>query len=353
MVLRIFKDRICKLSPEMCRLEFKIKVIALPVATLVMTLYLLYCYTLQDYLVCFGEAAVGVTVIWFVNRFIILVIKKKCSDSQYRKRITLQLFLTLLVSVCLLIILFVTHKYLFGYIKIQGVEFTYLKNLVVTVILFTFLVNGSYEIIFLFERLSQEQAETEKYKKAVLESSLENLRSQINPHFLFNTFNALSELIEVNPKRASNIVIELSDVYRYVLQTRDKNWETLENEIKVTGSFIEIVKIRYEENVKISMEIDPSIYQWHLPPMSIQMLIENAIKHNEISKEKPLTIEINSTGESILVKNNYQPKVIAEISNGVGLQNIQSRYTFLSNKKVRVMNEKNIFRVELPLLRII
>lgn len=348
-----FHFKKCGLSPEMGRLEVKIKRIALPIAILVMTIYLMACATWENFTTALAEATIGVWVVWLLDRQIILAVKEHFRNKKHATRLLVQFSLTITFSLVLEMALFFSHLEFFGKDKSPGDTMLYLKNLMTNLFLFTLIVNGIYEIIFLFEKLHKERLEKEEYKKAVIETRLENLRSQVNPHFLFNTFNALSELILENPQRASDIVVELSDVYRYVLQSREKNWELLSKEIQVTKSYIEIVKIRYEENVQISLNIDSCYNNWYIPPMALQMLIENAIKHNEISSRKPLHVDIFTEREALVVQNNYQPRVNAENSNGVGLKNIESRYTYLLNKSLEINSNEQFFSVKLPLIKII
>lgn len=340
-----------KLSPDICRLERKIELVCIPVSILVMAVFLLQCWQWEGVFVALGESTIGVFVIGIVDRTIIFHFWNKYGNSQYSKRLFWQILLTFLYSTVLVMAMFYGHHQIFKNFPNPQTVPVFLKELITTLFLFTFIVNGIYEILFLFERLNKERLEKERIRESVLEARLENLRNQINPHFLFNTFNALSELIDENPWRASYIVLEISDLYRYVLEVRDKNWMTLDKEMAVANSFIEIVKIRYEENVTISISVDHKYLRWYLPPLAVQMLLENAIKHNEISSTKKLSIRIDTEKDHLVVTNNYQPRINGEKSNGVGLKNIETRYSYLLNKKLDILQNENTFSVKLPLIK--
>lgn len=344
---------ICQVPDQINDIERLVMRFGMPVLILVMTIFLADERSLIGLLISFAEALIGISLAWYVSRIIIFEINKRMKFVSYIRKMLLQLSATFFVSSLLVIGLFVVHKLIFRSSITTPAAMLFLKNLIVTLFLITLMVNVVYELFFLFDRFIAESLEKEDYKKAVVESKLEVLRNQVNPHFLFNTFNALSEIIEENPKRASNAILELSDVYRYVLNARESNWASIEKELAITRSFIEVLKIRYEENVAVTIDIEPKYKDWYLPPLSLQMLIENAIKHNEISTSKKLNISIYNRGEQLLVRNNRQPKVITKGSNGIGLKNIQKRYSFLLNKNLEVIKLEKEFIVILPLVKAI
>lgn len=344
-------SKTCKLSEEVCKLEGQIKIIAIPVSILINATFLILGFDAISIIIGLTEATIGVLIIWYIDRVVILWLKDYFGEKSFHRRVSIQIFLTSVLSAIIIGIMFYSHQSIFDEHADLFPELLYLKGLLVNLMFFNLMVNGIYEILFMVERLSNERAEKEKYKKAIVETRLESLRNQINPHFLFNTFNALSELIEEDPKRASNSIIELSDVYRYVLGSRDKNWELLEKELDVTKSFIEIVKIRYEKNVDIKINVDSKYNNWFIPPLSTQMLIENAIKHNEISSHKKLFIQIFTENETLIIENNIQPRIQLGDSNGVGLNNIKERYKYLLKKTVEIKNDGKFFRVSLPLIK--
>lgn len=192
--------------------------------------------------------------------------------------------------------------------------------------------------------------ELERYKKENIESRFEALKTQVNPHFLFNSLNTLSSLIHINQDDASKFVRQLSKVYRYILENRDKEIISLETELRIIESYIFLVETRFANNLQFKITVDEESKQKEIPPLALQMLIENAIKHNVVSRSKPLLIEIFVEEEFLVVKNNLQRKSSTEFSSKIGLKNIMSRYNYLSEKQVKLKESESTFEVRIPLL---
>ncbi|UII20061.1 sensor histidine kinase [Fulvivirga ligni] len=210
------------------------------------------------------------------------------------------------------------------------------------------LVLHSHKFLISWRQLA---IDSEQMKKEAAVSKYESLKNQVNPHFLFNSLNALTNLVYEDQDMAAKFIKKLSQVYRYVLETKDQELVSLETELKFVESYVFLQKIRYEEGLDFSMNIAAKDYK--IVPLSVQMLVENAIKHNIISVDEPLHIEIYQEGEMLVVSNNLQKKnIIKEESSKTGLQNIQSRYLFVSDKAVEIVGEGERFTVKLPLLKI-
>lgn len=195
--------------------------------------------------------------------------------------------------------------------------------------------------------------DNEKLKTEHVASQLISLKDQVNPHFLFNSLNALSSLVYDDQKKAVKFIRKLSDVYRYVLDQTDKELVTLDEEMQFMSAYFYLMKIRFEENLVINTEgIQDEKKQKLIPPMSIQLLVENAIKHNVVSSSKKLYLDIFTNDSSFLViKNNVSPKKSND-SKGIGLNNLKMRYRFLSDKKMLINHTEKVFEVYLPLLEI-
>ena len=180
----------------------------------------------------------------------------------------------------------------------------------------------------------------------------ESLKNQVNPHFLFNSLNALTNLVYEDQDLAADFIRQLSKVYRYVLETRSKEVVSLETEMKFVESYLFLQHIRFDDKLRVEASVS-GFENRLLPPLALQMLLENAIKHNTIAKDEPLTISIRVEEDMLVVKNNLQIKNIpTEESSGMGLANIKARYEFLSDKPVVVEKTESYFRVKLPLLSI-
>lgn len=196
----------------------------------------------------------------------------------------------------------------------------------------------------------QAAIESEQLKRAHIAAQYESLKNQINPHFLFNSLNALTHLVYEDQDQAALFIRKLAEVYRYVLDTHEKEVVPLAEEVTFIQSYIFLHKIRFEDNLQMEVQL-PEDENLMLPPLSLQMLLENAIKHNEISDAHPLHICITQEGEHIVVRNNLQKKSLKEYSSGLGLQNIRSRYEQLSNLSVEILEDLHSFTVKLPLLK--
>jgi sensor histidine kinase YesM len=189
---------------------------------------------------------------------------------------------------------------------------------------------------------------SEMLKKENIAAKYESLKNQVNPHFLFNSFNALSNLVYEDQDKAVSFIKQLSEVYRYVLDTRDKEVVTLEEEKKFLASYLYLQQIRFGDKLKLQVSLDG--VKSMVAPLVLQMLVENAIKHNVISEENPLMIRVYSRDNFIVIENNLQKKtILSEDSPGIGLDNIQKRYEFLSDKKVEI-TQSDMFSVKLPII---
>lgn len=177
----------------------------------------------------------------------------------------------------------------------------------------------------------------------------EALKNQLDPHFLFNSLNTLNGLIGMDDEKAHDYVDNLSSIFRYTLHS--KAICRLSEEIEFANSYITLHKIRYGDNLVVHYEVDEKYLDWYLMPVSIQLLVENAIKHNTISNKKPLFILIKTTGrDSIVVENMINPKLQGGLSGGVGLSNLADRYSILYHKSITITNNEGVFAVEIPLI---
>lgn len=214
------------------------------------------------------------------------------------------------------------------------------------------LVVGCVLIIRLVFRQQSIVLENEALKREALQSQFESLKNQLSPHFLFNSLTALKVLIQDSPDKAQNYVNSLSRALRYTLQSNEKQLVTLQEEMEFMQSYIFLIRMRYDTNLVVNNMIDESLLLFRLPPLTIQTLVENAIKHNEISKRRPLKIEIATTGErSLFVRNNVQKKYTEESGMGIGLTNLSKQFEMLIGKKIKITKTEEFFTVEIPLIK--
>ncbi len=216
----------------------------------------------------------------------------------------------------------------------------------IAVFMFCFMV--AWQFLLSWQKLALQE---EKMKNEVLSARYETLKNQVNPHFLFNSLNSLSSLINEDTEMADRFVKQLSIVFRYVLETRTKEAVTVEEELEMLDSFIFLEQIRFGDNLRIEVDIKEETKSKMVLPLVLQMLMENAIKHNAISKDDPLSIRLYDAGNFMVVENKLQPKtILRNDSIKVGLENIKSRYSLLSEKEVVVEKSESSFIVKIPLL---
>ncbi|WP_445749791.1 histidine kinase [Polaribacter sp.] len=181
-------------------------------------------------------------------------------------------------------------------------------------------------------------------------AKFESLKSQIDPHFLFNSLNVLTSLISENPSQAEKFTTKLSKVYRYVLEQRNKDLIPLTEELTFAKTYMELLSMRFEDAVQFNIPSSVSNHEFKIVPLSLQLLLENAVKHNVVSSSKPLIISIYEENDYLVIENNVNPKEAIGKSTKVGLQNIADRYGLITQKSVQIENNNKTFKVRIPLL---
>jgi two-component system, LytTR family, sensor kinase len=215
----------------------------------------------------------------------------------------------------------------------------------------TLIATSMWEGDYTLKLWKQSVVEKEKLQQMTIQQEFETLKSQVNPHFLFNCFNTLSSLITEDPKQAEIFLNELSKVYRYLLRNNEDGLSTLQTELRFIESYYRLLKTRHGDAVQLQIEIDKKYEQYLLPSLSLQLLVENAVKHNILSKTKPLLIDIFTTaGNKLVVSNNLQIRTVKGPSNRIGLDNIKSKYDLLNQSGFQILEDITSFSVVLPLL---
>lgn len=215
--------------------------------------------------------------------------------------------------------------------------------------LITFVFTVSAHGVAFFKEWKKAFVENEHLKREHLASQYETLKNQVNPHFLFNSLNALSTLVYKDQDLAAKFIKQLSVVYRHVLDIKDKEVVPLSVELDALEAYVFLLRIRFADSLKINMDIQ-NINQYLIAPLALQMLVENAVKHNIIARSQPLTIDVFIKNDYIIVSNNLQIKNSVSESSGIGLPNIKARYQYISDKKVIVESKEEQFAVKIPLV---
>jgi len=219
------------------------------------------------------------------------------------------------------------------------------------IVLGIWMIVGMYETMYQQYLLKETQLQKNELLRMQMQQQLDNLKGKVNPHFLFNSLNTLSSLIYTDTDKAEQFVEELSAVYRYLLKNYEDDLATLKEEIDFINSYFILVKIRFGGGIDNTIDVDERLYKHKLPSISLQLLVENAIKHNIISAETPLHITISTEKETLVVKNNLQKKPQTVPSVKMGLNYIISKYAMVNEKGVVINNEQNEFIVRLPLIK--
>lgn len=238
-----------------------------------------------------------------------------------------------------------------GFFMPQSIIVVANEVVLIIVVLFVALLFNLIDLgIFLLFKWRYSLSELERFKKENAEYRFEMLRSQINPHFLFNSLNTLSSLIHEDVETATAFTRQLSQVYRYVLENRQKDLIELNTELKFIESYRFLLELRFKDRLKIDIQIDDTFHACYVAPMTIQLLVENAVKHNVITQNRPLKIAIFCQNNYLVVSNNLQPKPPEGGSTGFGLRNITLRYELLTDRQVIIDQQADSFTVKVPLL---
>lgn len=208
-----------------------------------------------------------------------------------------------------------------------------------------------YETVGFFYWIKSSELKRERLEKEQLQSQFESLKEQVNPHFLFNSLNSLSSLISKDPERAEEFVEEMSRVYRYLLRSNEEQLTTLRREVEFIESYNLLLKTRFGNGFQPVIRIEEEMKEYLLPPMTLQLLIENAVKHNIVDPDKPLIVQLFTNNERLIVSNNLQKKNKPVASNKIGLNNIIAKYKLLNHRGVDIKETPEAFTVVLPLIK--
>ncbi|HZY82769.1 MAG TPA: histidine kinase [Cyclobacteriaceae bacterium] len=217
-------------------------------------------------------------------------------------------------------------------------------------ILGSVIVNSVFFLDFFIDQWKESLIKAERLDKEKTQVQFDNLKNQLNPHFLFNALTSLNSLIFENQGLASQFLQHLSKVYRYVLQNKGKNFVTVQTELDFIQNYVFLLRTRFESALTISFNIDDHSKDKAIVPVTLQILIENALKHNVVDKDRPLSIRIETNDDYLVVSNNLQVRKLVETSNKQGLENLKSLYKFLTDKPVQIDSGENQFSVKVPLV---
>lgn len=272
------------------------------------------------------------------------------ADRFSKKRILLGFVLSFLVS---LLTVFVLRIFEDVIIENQSFELFLARekpnNYVFAIVITFFITLSAYAFNF-YRAYQENKVKEQKIIAGTASAKFETLKNQIDPHFLFNSLNVLSSLIEENPENAQKFTTSLSKIYRYVLEQKDKELVSIEEELLFAKTYMNLLKMRFENSLFYELPQTPIDPDAKVVPLSLQLLLENTVKHNIASEQKPLHIRIFIDGDYLAIQNVFQKKEVLQDRKGVGLQNIVSRYAIITRRKVLVEQNEQTFTVKIPIL---
>lgn len=266
-----------------------------------------------------------------------------------RQLLTSTVFILLVNLLFLGVFLFIgviddVHTYSFKGSLLSGLLVSYLIIAVYEGVDF---YNGWKTHVVKSETLAREKSEIQL---ALVDAQLSALRDQLNPHFLFNSLNTLSSLIDLKNKKAITYLEQLADVYRYLLENREKHLISLNEELTFASAYISLNKTRFRDDLSYKVELDTAMGGALLPPYALQLTLENAIKHNAIGRDKTLQVEVTNEADYLVVSNNKRPKPVLATSTGMGLENLRHRSLLATGKPIEVIDRNDRFTVKIPVV---
>jgi len=265
-----------------------------------------------------------------------------------RQRIVLEFLITSFNAAVIML--------LWTYLFFQMVEIPYssfkpslFENILIALII-NLIATTIMESSAFFRQWKASLVEAERLQKERLRTQYEALKTQVNPHFLFNSLNTLSSLVHSNPDVAEEFIDEFARFYRYILEIRDKNLVSLQEELEMMDSYIYLQKIRFGNALSVEKHIDSDFLQHLIPPLTLQVLSENAIKHNALSPEKPLVISLEVNNGFLMVSNNLQQRQEAVKSTGIGLYNLREKYKIFSEAQPEFITQGHQYKASVPLI---
>ncbi|MEW5676084.1 histidine kinase [Flavobacterium enshiense] len=289
--------------------------------------------------------------LYMTNSFIFIFLDKVFANNRFTfKRVLIGFISSFVVSVFTIFLLRIFEEVV---IERDTLE-EFINNeraanyLVATII--TFIITLIVHSVYFYRSYQENRVKEQKIIAGTASAKFESLKNQIDPHFLFNSLNVLSSLIEENPESAQKFTSSLSKIYRYVLEQRDKELVSIEEELAFAKTYMNLLKMRFENSIFYELPEKVNNLEAKIVPLSLQLLLENTVKHNVVSEKKPLRIRIFEKDNCLIVQNDLQKKEVLKDRQGVGLQNIISRYAILTDRKVNITQSEKEFTVELPLL---
>ena len=299
----------------------------------------------------FGYTMLYGLTLYFSNAYLFMYLDDKFEADRFtKKRIAIGFLGSFIISVFVIFLLRIFEDVLIENKTFESFFATETAaNYIVTIII-TFFVTLAFHAFYFYKAYQENKVKEQKIIAGTASAQFESLKNQIDPHFLFNSLNVLSSLIEENPESAQKFTTSLSKVYRYVLEQKDKELISVAEELQFAKTYMNLLKMRFENSITFEIPEGFENEEAKVVPLSLQLLLENCIKHNVVSEAKPLHVKISIENNQLVVKNNLQKKEVLSDRKGVGLQNIVNRYAILTKRNVLVEENEKEFKIFLPIL---
>ncbi|MDN5215906.1 sensor histidine kinase [Fulvivirgaceae bacterium BMA12] len=289
-------------------------------------------------------------LIWQGNRFFLFRLQEKFDwfihpIQKVVVLLAMNVFYTAPLVICML--------YLWYKMNSLPVDWVVIQITTVVCVICVIFITHVYETVFLIKQRENDIVKGEQLERAKAQAELEALKNQIDPHFMFNSLNSLSYLIEHNTSEAKKFTESLAEVYRYILSNKDQTLVILEDELTFLDKYIAMLDLRFKAALQVDFSFQDTVKsEFLIPPISIFIAVENAVKHNEISKTKPLVVEVKQFGDWLSISNKKVRKKSLLHSSKIGLKNLDERFKIIVGKGIKISNTERWFELQLPMLKL-
>jgi len=306
----------------------------------------------QNLLIKFGYYQMYSIVLTFVNGYFFDYLYSNKLVKYAKYKLAIGIFGGIIITMFTIILLRMVQEMA---IKGEGFEEFYKEEFqngtfYLTALFITIIISVFFHAFYFYQALQKKKVTEQKIIAGTASAQFDALKNQLDPHFLFNSLNVLTSLIDENPEAAQQFTTALSKVYRYVLEQKNKELVTVDEELNFAKTYIRLLKMRFEDSIVFEIPEKSNNPESKVVPLSLQLLLENAVKHNIVNSSNPLHIKIYENQGNLVVENRLQPKEVLKKSSGVGLANIKQRYSLLSNKVVNIKKTASHFSVAIPML---
>ncbi|MBC9798170.1 2TM domain-containing protein [Sinomicrobium weinanense] len=286
----------------------------------------------------------------FVNVYLIRYINRTNKKRERRYNLLIGVLSSVIVTLLAIFVLRIVHRVFIDGMSFRGFLASENGGFYFVATLIALIISLFFHAFHFYKALQENRVKEQKIIAGTASAQFDALKNQLDPHFLFNSLNVLTSLIDERPQSAQKFTTSLSKIYRYVLEQKNKELVSVEEELQFAKTYVGLLKMRFEDSIEFDMPDKPDNPEAKVVPLSLQLLLENAVKHNTVTARNPLKIKIFEEGGNLVVRNNMQRKQVVKKGSGVGLANISQRYDLLTERKVMIKEAAPFFEVRIPML---